>query len=136
MILGYRTMVIDSSAILAILLNEPERRVFNEKITADAVRLVSAASYFEVGIIIDYRFGREGERDFRLFLVEAEIEVVPITLEQAEVARETYRSYGRGYHSARLNFGDCFSYALARVSKEPLLFKGNDFSQTDIPTVA
>jgi ribonuclease VapC len=125
-------MVIDTSAVLAILLGEPERRRFNEKIEADPVRLLSAASFLETAIIIDDRFGYEGARDLKLFLAEGEIEIDPVTLDQAEVAREAYRRFGKGNHPAALNFGDCFAYALARIRGEPLLFKGNDFSQTDI----
>ncbi len=125
-------MVIDTSAVLAILLGEPERRRLNEKIEADPVRLMSAASYLETAIIIDDRFGDEGARDLKLFLAEAEIEIESVTLEQAEVAREAYRRFGKGNHPAALNFGDCFAYALARISGEPLLFKGNDFRQTDL----
>jgi ribonuclease VapC len=129
-------MVIDTSALLAILFGEPQRQAFNEKIAKDEVRLMSAASYLEAAIIIDDRFGYDGARDLRLFMVEAAIEVMPVTLEQAEIAREAYRAYGRGNHPARLNFGDCFAYALAKSSGEPLLFKGDDFSQTDIAVVA
>jgi ribonuclease VapC len=125
-------MVIDTSATLAILFDEPERRMFNEKIESDATRLMSAASYLEAAIIIDDRRGSEGERDLRLFIAEAEIEIIAVTVEQAEVAREAYRQFGRGNHPAGLNFGDCFAYALARVASEPLLFKGNDFSKTDL----
>jgi ribonuclease VapC len=128
-------MVIDTSAVLAILFDEEERQAFNEKIAADPVRLISAASYLETALIVDNRLGYDGGRDFKLFMAEAGIEVVPVTLEQAEVAREAYRTYGRGNHPARLNFGDCFSYALAKLSKEPLLFKGNDFGKTDIACV-
>jgi len=128
-------MVIDTSAILTILFNEPGSGVFNEKIAADTVRLMSAAAYLEASLIIDTRLGYEGERDFKLFVAEAQIEVVPVTLEQAEVALEGYRKYGRGHHPAGLNFGDVFSYALAKVAREPLLFKGNDFRQTDITAV-
>jgi ribonuclease VapC len=127
-------MVIDSSALLAILFGEPEKRRFNQLIEAHAVRLMSAASYLESAIIIDDRLGYEGGRDFKLFLAEADIAIEPVTLEQAEVAREAYRRFGRGNHAAALNFGDCFAYALAKATGEPLLFKGNDFSQTDIET--
>ena len=129
-------MVIDTSALLAILFGEPQRQAFNERIARMKCRLMSAASYLEAAIIIDDRFGYEGARDLRLFMVEAGIEVVPVTLEQGEVAREAYRSYGRGNHPARLNFGACFAYALAKLTGEPLLFKGDDFSQTDIVVVA
>jgi ribonuclease VapC len=127
-------MVIDSSALLAILFGEPEKRRFNELIGAHAVRIMSAASYLESAIIIDDRLGYEGARDFKLFLAEADIVIEPVTLEQAEAARDAYRRFGKGNHAAALNFGDCFAYALAKATGEPLLFKGNDFSQTDIET--
>jgi ribonuclease VapC len=125
-------MVIDSSALLAILFGEREKRRFNEMIEADAVRMMSAASYLESAIMIDDRLGAEGARDFKLFLAEADIAIEPVTLEQAELARDAYRRFGKGNHVAALNFGDCFTYALAKATGEPLLFKGSDFSQTDI----
>lgn len=124
--------MIDTSAVLAILFDEPERRQFNEKIEADPERLMSTASYLEACIIVDDRLGREGAKDLALLIEEAGIEIVPVTLSQAETAREAYRRFGRGNHPARLNYGDCFAYALARETGEPLLFKGNDFGQTDI----
>jgi ribonuclease VapC len=127
-------MVIDSSALLAILFGEPEKRRFNELIEAHAVRLMSAASYLESAIIVDDRLGYDGARDLKLFLAEADIVIEPVTLEQAEIARDAYRRFGRGNHAAALNFGDCFAYALAKATEEPLLFKGNDFSQTDLET--
>jgi ribonuclease VapC len=127
-------MVIDSSALLAILFGEPEKRRFNELIEAHTVRLMSAASYLESAIIIDDRLGYEGARDFKLFLSEADITIEPVTLEQAGLARNAYRQFGKGNHAAALNFGDCFAYALAKATGEPLLCKGNDFSQTDIAT--
>jgi ribonuclease VapC len=129
-------MVIDTSAVLAILLNEPERRSFNERIEDDPTRLMSAASYFEAAIIIDNRVGRERGRDLKLFVIEAEIEIVPVSLEHAEIAREAYRQFGRGNHPAGLNFGDCFAYALAKAADEPLLFKGDDFGKTDLASAA
>ncbi len=127
-------MVIDTSALLAILFGEPEQRSFAEKIEADPVRLMSAGSYLEAAIIVDDRLGPEGGRDLRLFMVEGGIEVVPVTIEQIEFAREAYRPYGRGNHPAGLNFGDCFAYALARSSEQPLLFKGRNFAKTDLRT--
>ena len=125
-------MVIDTSAVLAILLDEPERRSFNEAIEADRERLMSAANYLEAAIIIDDRLGPEGAKDLGLLVAAADIEVMPVTLAQAEIAREAYRRFGKGNHPARLNYGDCFAYALAKESGEPLLFKGGDFGQTDI----
>ncbi len=126
-------MVLDTSAVLAILFDEPERSEFTAHIQDDPVRLLSAASYLEAGSILDDRFGEGGGAALRQLVVEGEIDVVPVTLDQAEVARDAYRRFGRGNHPAGLNFGDCFSYALSRVSGEPLLFKGDDFSRTDIP---
>jgi ribonuclease VapC len=123
---------LDSSAVLAILLGEPEKRSLNEKIEADPVRLMSAGSYLETAIAIDDRFGDEGARDLKLFLTEADVELVPVTVDQAEIARLAYRRFGPGNHPARLNFGDCFAYALATSTGEPLLFKGDDFSKTDV----
>jgi ribonuclease VapC len=125
-------MVIDTSALLAILFDEPEQRGFNERIEADAIRLVSAVTYVEAAIIIDDRLGYEGARDLKLLISEAEMEIVPVTIEQAEIAREANRRYGRGNHPAGLNFGDCFAYALAKSAQQPLLFKGHDFARTDI----
>ncbi len=125
-------MVIDSSALVAILVGEPEKTAFNERIEADPVRLMSAANYLEAAIVIDDRFGYEGGRDLRLFLAEAGIVIEPVTAEQAEIAREAYRRYGKGNHPAGLNYGDCFAYALAKATGEPLLFKGTDFGRTDL----
>jgi len=125
-------MVIDTSALIAILGGEPERYAFIERIDADPVRLLTAANYLEAAIIIDDRFGAEGDRDLRRFLSEAGFEIEPVTVSHAEIAREAYRRFGRGNHPARLNYGDCFAYALARATGEPLLFKGQDFAQTDI----
>lgn len=128
-------MVIDTSALLAILLNEPERRTFTELIEADQIRLLSAASFLETAIIIDDRFGYEGDRDLRFLLMEAAIEVVDVTLEQVERVRHACRTFGKGNHPAALNFGDCFAYGLAKTTGEPLLFKGNDFARTDVDRV-
>jgi ribonuclease VapC len=100
-------MVIHTPAVLAILLGEPERRRFNETIEADPVRLISAASYLEAAIIIDDRFGYEGARDLKLFLTEAEVVTESVTVEQAKVASEAYRRFGKGNHPAAFNFGDC-----------------------------
>ncbi len=129
-------MVIDTSAIVAIFQNEPEARRFLELIEADAIRLMSAASYVEAAIIIEDRFGYDGIRDLKLFLTEGGIDIEPVTFDQAETAREAYRKYGRGNHPAGLNYGDCFAYALAKTTGEPLLFKGNDFAQTEIDPAA
>lgn len=128
-------MVIDPSALLAILQDEPERRRFNEAIEAAATRRLSAAGFVEVSIVIESRYGAAGLHDLDRFLERAEIEIVPVDAEQAREARRAFSLYGKGRHPAGLNYGDCFSYALARVLGEPLLFKGDDFSQTDVVAV-
>lgn len=125
-------MVIDSSALLAILNDEPERHAFNKAIEAAASRTMSAAIFVEVSIVIESRFGEEGLRDLDLFIERAGIEVVPVDREQAYIARRAFSRFGKGRHAAGLNYGDCFSYALAMVSGEPLLFKGEDFDKTDV----
>ena len=125
-------MVIDPSALLAILQDEPERRAFNELIEAASERRLSAASFVELSIVVEARLGAEGIRDLDLFLATAGIELVAFDVAQARVAREGFRRFGKGRHPAGLNLGDCFSYALARTLDEPLLFKGDDFPLTDV----
>ncbi|GAB4272372.1 MAG: type II toxin-antitoxin system toxin ribonuclease C30 [Deferrisomatales bacterium] len=125
-------MVIDTSALLAILQDEPERRAFNEAIEAAEARCLSAASFVEVSIVVEARYGSEGLRYLDLFLDRAGVELVPVDAEQAREARLAFSRFGKGRHAAGLNFGDCFSYALARVLGAPLLFKGDDFGRTDV----
>lgn len=125
-------MVLDTSAILAILQNEPERRKFNEAIETAETRSLSTASFVECSMILESRYGADGVRDLDLFIAKAQVSLVSVDEEQADLARRAFRKYGKGRHPAGLNFGDCFSYALARALDEPLLFKGNDFTQTDI----
>jgi ribonuclease VapC len=129
-------MVIDTSAVIAILRNEPERRRFNQAIDADDTRLMSTASFVEASIVMQARHGDEGVRDLDLFLARAEIELAPVDGNQAHLARQAFRIYGKGRHPAALNFGDCFTYALAKTTGEALLFKGNDFTYTDLVGVA
>jgi ribonuclease VapC len=125
-------MVLDTSAILAILQDEPERRKFNEAIEAAESRSLSTASFVECSMILESRYGAEGIRDLDLFIAKAQVSLVPVDEEQAELARRGFRKYGKGRHPAGLNFGDCFSYALAHALDAALLFKGNDFPQTDV----
>jgi ribonuclease VapC len=125
-------MVIDTSAFVAILLGEPEAESFALAIAGDPKRLISAFTVLEVGIVIEAKKGDSGGREFDLLVHQARIEIVPLTAEQFEIARAAWRKYGKGRHPAGLNIGDCCSYALAKYAGEPLLFKGNDFSQTDI----
>jgi len=129
-------MVIDTSAILALLFNEPEADEVEIAIDEDPVRLMSAAAALEAAIIVEARLGAAGGREFDLLLHKARIDLVAVTSEQMDIGRDAWRRFGRGRHEANLNFGDCLSYALAAVSGEPLLFKGNDFSKTDIERVA
>ena len=125
-------MVVDSSALVAILFDEPERQAFVDKIEADPVRLISAVSLVEASIVVEARAGDAGGRDLDRFLHHAGFETVAFTAEQAAIARAAFRRFGRGLHSARLNFGDCCAYALAIQAGEPLLFKGHDFAATDV----
>jgi ribonuclease VapC len=125
-------MVIDTSALLAILQDEPERRKFNEAIEMADSRRMSAATFVESSMVVESRFGAEGVRDLDRLIERAEVEIVPVDVQQARTAREAFARFGKGRHAAGLNFGDCFSYALARVLGEPLLFKGEDFGRTDV----
>jgi ribonuclease VapC len=128
-------MVIDSSAITAIALSEVEAETFEQLISSDPVRLISAATLLEVSIVIEARLGDAGGQELDKWLFRTGVDIVPVDLVQTEIARRAWRRFGKGRHSAGLNYGDCFSYALAIHRGEPLLFKGSDFSQTDI-TVA
>lgn len=125
-------MVIDTSALLAILLDEPERRAFNEALEAAESRAMSTATFVEVSIVIESRFGAEGLRDLDLFIERAGITLVSVDSDQAHAARRAFSQFGKGRHPAGLNYGDCFSYALASVLGEPLLYKGQDFRHTDV----
>ena len=126
-------MIVDSSALLAILRAEPEATDCAQAIEAATLRRVSAANFLETAIVIDGSRDPIASRRFDDLLRVGEFLIEPVTEEQARIAREAYRDYGKGTgHPAQLNFGDCFAYALAKVTGEPLLFKGNDFSRTDL----
>ncbi len=128
-------MVIDTSAILAIFRGEPERRTFLEAIEdADSLRM-SVAGFVETSIVIEARYGAEGLRDLDQFISRASIELVPVDAEQGQLARSAFSRFGKGRHRAKLNFGDCFSYAASVALGEPLLAKGEDFIHTDVPLV-
>lgn len=129
-------MVVDTSALIALLGMEAEAARVAAALESEATRLISAAAVVETGLVIESRYGAQGGRELDLLIAKAELSIQPVTAEQAEVAREAWRRYGKGRHPAGLNFGDCFSYALARTSGEPLLFKGDDFIHTDITAVA
>lgn len=128
-------MVIDTSALVAMLCDEPEARIFEAAVEADPVRLMSVASYLEAAIVIETRFGEAGGRELDLWLHRAAVDLVSVDAGQAEIARNAYRMYGKGRHRAGLNYGDCFSYALATVGGAPLLYKGSDFVHTDVVAV-
>jgi ribonuclease VapC len=126
-------IVLDTSALIAILTDEPERRAFNEAIERAAPRIVSAATLLEAKIVLFARYGGGGVNALDAFLLRGEIRVEPVTAAQAELAFDAFRRFGRGTgHAAHLNYGDCFSYALARENAAPLLFKGGDFGHTDV----
>lgn len=128
-------MVIETSALVSMLTDEPEAQRFEAAVAADPVRLMSTASYLEAAIVIEQRFGEPGGRELDLWLHRAGVDLVGVDADQAEVARSAYRRFGKGRDPAGLNYGDCFAYALAKVSGEPLLFKGGDFGHTDIGVV-
>ncbi|HEX4210634.1 MAG TPA: type II toxin-antitoxin system VapC family toxin [Candidatus Binataceae bacterium] len=129
-------MVIDTSALLAILQGEAERRTFIEAIDAAASRHMSVATFVETSIVIEARHGAEGLRDLDRFVLRANIELVAVGTEQGQVARAAFSRFGKGRHRAALNYGDCFPYALASILGEPLLCKGNDFLHTDLALAA
>lgn len=126
-------MIINSSALLAILRAEPDARDYAVAIDHDRVRRVSAANFLEAAIVIDYSHDPIASRRFDDLVRDAGLIIEPVTESQARIARDAYRDFGKGSgHPAQLNFGDCFAYALAKATGEPLLFKGAGFSQTDI----
>lgn len=128
-------MVLDTSALLAILFNEPEADLFEQLLLDDAVRLMAAPSIVEAGIVAESRAGDIGRSELDRLLHVLEIDVAPFTQDHVSAARYAFRTYGKGRHSAGLNFGDCFAYALSKISGEPLLFKGDDFAKTDVTPV-
>lgn len=126
-------MILDSSALVAILRTEPEALEFAELLQAARAPKLSAASYLETGIVIDSRRDAVASAQIDALVQRTNITIEPVTPTQAKIAREAYRDYGKGSgHAARLNFGDCLAYALARDKAEPLLFKGTDFGLTDV----
>jgi ribonuclease VapC len=129
-------MVVDTSAMIALLSMEPEAARLATALESDITRLISAATVVEAGMVIEARYGAAGGRELDLLIAKAGLSTEAVTAQQADVARDAWRRYGKGRHSAGLNFGDCFSYALAKVTGEPLLFKGDDFTDTDISVVA
>jgi ribonuclease VapC len=125
-------MILDTSALVAVLFGEPEADAYT-RLIHDADRcLISAGSFLELSIVIERLAGLEVARQCDMFFRRAGIIVEPFTVEQAHIARQAFHDFGKGRHPAGLNFGDCFAYALTKVTGEPLLFKGKDFKKTDI----
>jgi len=129
-------MVIDTSALLAILFEESMAPRLRRALSSDPVRLMSTMSVLEATCVISARLGPLAVSELTLFLREFRIEPVPFDAPQLELAQSAWLRFGRGFHSAHLNFGDCASYAMARYSGEPLLYVGDDFRQTDVATVS
>lgn len=113
-------MVIDTSALVAMLSDEPDAERFEAAVEADHIRLMSTASYLETALVIEARFGEPGGRELDLWLHRAAVDLVAVHADQADAARAAYRTYGKGRHRAGLNYGDCFSYGLAKISGQPL----------------
>ena len=125
-------MIVDSSAVLAVLLHETDARRYAEMVLTAVPCRMSIANALEASIVVESRGGAEACRELDEFLERAEVELAPVTAEHLTAARRAWRRFGKGNHPAGLNFGDCFAYALASVTGEPLLFKGEDFARTDI----
>ena len=125
-------MIVDASAMVAILLEEPEGHLFDVAMIRSGMCRMSAATFLEASMILESRKGADGVRDLDLQMARFHIEIVPFTEAQAWLARGAFKRYGKGRHPAKLNFGDCMSYALAKETGEELLFKGTDFALTDI----
>ncbi len=128
-------MVIDTSALVAILQAEPERMSMLAALARDARRLVSAVTVLEAGMVLEGRFGPAAKANLELFLFDAQTEIVPFDSRQAQAAVRAWQTYGKGRHPAQLNMGDCCVYGLAKATGEPVLAKGFDFPKTDIPYV-
>ena len=127
-------VVLDTSAVIGILQAEPDAELLVAVLEDADLRCISAATVVEAGIVLQARFGDHGERELDLFLQRAEVEVVPLTADQAELARQAFRRFGKGRHPAALNYGDCLAYALALSLDARLLFTGTDFARTDVRT--
>jgi ribonuclease VapC len=125
-------MILDTSALVAVLYGEPEARDFVERIRAADVCRISVANHVELSMVVESQLGPNGARQADAFLRRAGVVVEPVTIEQGDLARQAFLDFGKGRHKAALNFGDCFAYALARATGEALLSKGDDFALTDI----
>jgi ribonuclease VapC len=125
-------MVVDSSVLIAVLLNEPEADSYRQRLAETEEIYISAVSFVESSMVIEYKGGEQGAKKFDELLKVITPTVISFDSQQADLARTAWRQYGKGRHPAKLNFGDCCSYALAKYLNQPLLFKGDDFSKTDL----
>lgn len=125
-------MIVDTSAVLAVLFDEPDAERYSRAIAGVERCLMSAANFLETAIVLEARSGSAGGHELDLFIEKAPIQIAAVTADHAQAARRAWRRFGRGNHPAALNFGDCFAYALAEETREPLLYKGHDFTLTDI----
>ncbi len=125
-------MIIDSSAVLAVLFGEADAETYEKAIATASPCRMSVANVLEASIVVESRGGAAAGHELDVFLERAGIALIPVTIEHLEAARRAWRRFGKGNHPAALNFGDCFAYALAKVNNEPLLFKGDDFTRTDV----
>lgn len=129
-------MIVDTSALVAILYGEDEAARFTQAIHEASICRLSVASFLELTMVIESQLGPEATRNAETFIRRAGIVIEPVTVEHGLIARQAFFDFGKGRHKAQLNFGDCFAYALAKAVEEPLLFKGNDFVHTDVEPVA
>ncbi|MGY2049458.1 type II toxin-antitoxin system VapC family toxin [Methylobacterium sp. JK268] len=125
-------MILDTSALVAILYREPEAEIFVRRIHETETCRMSVATWVELALVVERQLGPDGMRQAEAFVRRAGIIIEPVTLEQGDLARQAFLDFGKGRHKAGLNYGDCFAYALAKAAGEPLLFKGNDFVLTDL----
>ena len=125
-------MIVDTSVLVAILAREQGYELLDDAISNAPTCRLSAAGFVETSIVVESRGGADARRFLESLIRRAAISIEPVTFEQALLAREAFSDYGKGRHPAGLNFGDCFSYALAKSTGEPLLFKGEDFRKTDV----
>jgi ribonuclease VapC len=128
-------MILDTSALAAILFGEPEAAFYTRLIHDADHSLISAANFVELSIVVESQIGPDAGRQCDIFFQRAGITIEPVTVEQAQLARQAFLDFGKGRHAAALNFGDCFAYALSKATGEPLLFKGHDFPKTDVQAV-
>jgi ribonuclease VapC len=125
-------MIVDTSALVAVLFREPEADQYIQLIHNADRCLISAGTYLELSIVLERQAGPEADRQCEMFFRRAGIAIEPFTVEQAHLARQAFHDFGKGRHAAGLNFGDCFAYALSKFTGEALLFKGEDFKRTEI----